>query len=655
MDARDRRRFCARARLLCALLLGGMVAVALRSMQLSVHQHQELARLARSQYLNDVAVPARRGQVYDRNGRPLAISVDVPSVFANPAAVPDARVAARALAPLLGTDLDTLYQRLAGDRLFVWLKRQVSPDLAAKVQALGIAGIGTTQESRRFYPNRELGAHLIGFTDVDSRGLEGIERALDDALAGEPQVVAVERDGRGHAVLASGLDPDERARGADAQLTVDLQIQHVAEEALHNGMRTSHARSALAVVLDVASAEVLAIAVAPSWNPNLASEISADRRRNRALTDVFEPGSSMKPLMIAAALDTGAVRPDATFFCENGSFTIGNRTIHDTHPLGWLSLTGIIQKSSNIGAAKVGQTLGRDRLGAALRAYGFGRRTGMRFPGEVSGLLRDPSTWSEINTSTISYGHGVAVTAVQLAAAYRVLATDGIYRAPRLIRGVEAGGTELAAVEPTSVDVRVLSPATVRRVRTMLEAAVSAEGTGRLANVPGFRVAGKTGTSTKLDPFTGTYSDNHYVAIFAGFLPLEAPRVVIVVAFDDPEGDHTGGLVAAPTFAEIGGAVMSYLGVVPTQAVVGGAEPKPADVPSIAAKEGAEPIAAEPPRPGAMPSFVGLTARQAVERFGAVGRGLELSLTGSGRVIRQEPLAGSSRAATSRLSLELGE
>ncbi len=659
MDGRDRKRFAARVKLVSVGMTLALGVAAARTFELQVRDHESLARLSREQYLNEVKIPARRGNIYDQTGKPLAISVDVPSIYVSPADVVDPRAAARALAPVVELPLDVVYAKLGSSRLFAWLKRQVSPEMAAAVKALGLPGVHLTSEPRRFYPNRELAAHVLGFTGIDARGLEGIEKSLEGALAGEPQVASVVRDGRGRAVLSASLDPDRLASGADVHLTLDARIQHAAEVALKKAVSTTRARAATAVALDVQSADVLAMAVYPGFNPNTAAETAAERRRNRAVTDVFEPGSSMKPLVTAVALDDGKLKADSIIFCENGSLTIGQHTIRDTSSHGWLSLTGIIEKSSNIGAAKIGQTLGRERLGAALRAYGFGQKSGATFPGEVSGLLRDPSSWSEVGVATISYGHGVAVTALQLAAAYRVLAAEGAYKEPRLVaridgRGGEADGGALRRER------QVLRAQTTRRLRGMLEAAVGSEGTGTLANVPGYRVAGKTGTAQKIDPVSGGYSSDKFVAVFAGFAPAEAPRVVVVVAVDEPVIEHTGGAVAAPVFADIVGAALRYLGVPPTGF---GEEPRPA-ARVAAALERARAAAAneaaptrDGPRaaPGAVPSFLGLTAREAVEQFALVGRGLDLSMAGTGRVVRQDPPAGADRAKLARLTLELAE
>lgn len=304
---REHRRFARRARLVVAALLLGLVLVGARAVQLQVYRHEELAKLAAEQYLNNIRIPAKRGQIFDRNGKALAISVEVPSVYANPMAIEDPRAAARALHGVLDVELNTLYRRLASERLFVWLERQVTPEKAERVRALKLAGVALTKESRRYYPNKEVGAHVIGFTGIDVSGLEGVERSLEKVLAGEPQVVPTLTDARGHAVLSGELDPQHRATGADVYLTIDLQIQHAAEVALRRGVESTGAKAGMALVLDVPTAEILASAVVPQFNPNQASKAPAASRRNRVFTDMFEPGSTLKPIVVASALDAGAL------------------------------------------------------------------------------------------------------------------------------------------------------------------------------------------------------------------------------------------------------------------------------------------------------------------------------------------------------------
>jgi cell division protein FtsI (penicillin-binding protein 3) len=431
-------------------------------------------------------------------------------------------------------------------------------------------------------------------------------------------------------------------------------VQHQAELALARAVATTGAKSASAVVLDVASANVLAMAIAPPFNAHEGASTAPERRRNRIVTDWVEPGSTLKPLVVAAALDAGAVEPKTRLYCEQGHYAIRGHTVSDTHPHKWLTLTEVLAKSSNIGMAKISERFARPRLDAALRDFGFGAKSGIECPGEVAGSLRPHETWSDLEAATIAFGQGMAVNLVQLAAAYRVLAADGEYRQPRLVETIRRGdGQEVR--RPPQPSRAVVSVDAARRVTRMLEAAIMPSGgTGRLAAVDGFRVAGKTGTAQKADPQTRGYSRDKYVALFAGYLPAESPRAVIVVAVDEPKTNHYGGVVAAPVFAEIGAATMSRLGVLasgdvpqvpPSKAEAAAMREEPAPLhPPVdqaigSADEADGPAAAASPR--GLPSFLGLTPRQATERFVALDGGAELRFSGDGReVIRQEPAPG---------------
>jgi len=636
----DRARFIMRARIAAVGLVLALIGIGVRVGTLQIGRYEELSRLARDEYLKDLRVPARRGHIYDKNGKPLAISVDVPSVYANPSVIQDPREAARSLAKIMDLDLDTVYRRLASDKLFVWIARQVTPDVSEKVAALEIEGVAITKESRRFYPNRELGAHVIGFTGVDAKGLAGIEREFDHVLAGEPQVVVAVRDARGRVVLAADVDPERRSTGSDVHLTLDLRLQHAAQRALETIVEDTHAAAAVAVVLDVPTGGVLAMAVEPAFNPNEPSQVSAAVRRNRVVTDMFEPGSTMKPLVVAGALEAGTIQAGSKIFCENGKYPVGNHTIRDAKPNGWLSLNQIIAKSSNIGAAKVGQSLGPTRLAATLRSVGFGKRTGITFPGETAGSMRDPATWSQVGNATISFGYGIAVSAVQLAVAYRVLASGGRYDPPVLVRAVETPDGKVETLRAGDGH-QVFSAETTARVTTMMETAVASGGTAWRAAVPGYRVAGKTGTAYKVDTVTGGYSADRFVAVFGGFLPAAEPRVVIVVVVDEPTTVHSGSAVAAPVFSVIGEAAMRYLGIVPTEplSATASAPFAPLEETAVAVTVGAEADVG----PDRVPSFLGLTARQVLARYAEVGRGLNLEMRGSGLVVEQMPVPGTQR------------
>ena len=634
-----------RVRFVLFLFIVGLAAVLARAVQLQVVEHAHLKRLAQEQYLNTVHVPARRGEIYDRNHTPLAISVDVPSVFAHPHLIGDARQAARVLAPLLHMSTDAVLQRLTNARYFAWIKRHVDPATAQQVQQAALPGVGITKEPRRFYPNRDIGAHVVGFSGLDARGLEGIEKQFDRQLLGAPQAVPAVRDARGQAVLAGGLEWTQKTRGRDIHLTLDLPLQHATQTALTRAVQQWRAKDAMAVVLDVSTATILALAVAPAYNLNQGSTESVAHRRNRALTDLFEPGSTLKPLVVAAALDGGAITPSTVFFGENGHMRFGRHTISDTTPHAWMGLTEVMAKSSNIGMAKIAQAMGRESLYGSLRSFGLGQRTGLELPGETPGVLRKPQGWSELELATIAFGQGVSVNLVQLAAAYRVLAADGMYLPPRIVQSTDApdGSSESAAAV---IPRRLVSEASARRVTAMLEASVTPkQGTGALAQVPGFRVAGKTGTAQKADLVTGGYSRDKYLALFAGYLPATAPRVVIVVGVDEPQGSHYGGTVAAPVFAELGAIAMQRLGVPAQLATMGGSAVAVApalSVPVALATEDEPAVDVSPTAPGVLPSFVGLSARQAVQRFVGLEGSWELAMDGTGQVVRQSPAPGTS-------------
>jgi cell division protein FtsI (penicillin-binding protein 3) len=634
---RDRLRFARRLRFLGTLFSLGLLLVLARSVHLQIFKHRELSNLAAQQYLRDVKIKARRGHVYDRNGKPLAISVDVPSVYANPMEIQDPRELTAKLVELLDVDPHRLYRRLSSEKMFVWVKRHITPELAASVKALGSPAVSITYEVRRYYPNREVAAQVIGFTGLDVQGLEGVEKVFNTYLQGESQMVPTLRDARGTKVLNGALDPEYRSEGGDLHLTIDLQIQHATEQALETALRNTRAKTASAVVLDVRNAELLAVATAPSFNLNKAKAAKAQNRRSRVFTDMFEPGSTFKPLVVGAALQIGAIDKDEEFFCEQGRYTISNHTIKDASPYGHMTLRSIIQKSSNIGVTKIGEKIGKQRLFDALTQLGFGKKTGVRFPGETQGLLRPYKSWSDLGLATVSFGQGVAVSPLQLVSAYRVIASGGLYRKPTLWRSVQFkdGRREL---NPMRDERRIWDREVSLEVKGMLEAAVSREGTGWRSQIPGYRVAGKTGTAQKPDPLTGGYSVDKYISVFGGFVPVEKPRVAIVVLIDEPVGEHGGGRIAAPVFGDIALASMQHLGVLPTTEILNSAILR-ARAASVAGAND-EPVTKNETREhikdtGAQPRFVGLSAREAMEEYASLQGRWGIELKGSGRVVQE--------------------
>jgi cell division protein FtsI (penicillin-binding protein 3) len=508
-----------------------------------------LQRQGEARYARTLEIPATRGRVTDRNGVVLASSVPARAVWAIPEDVTATPAQIAELARLLDMSAGELKRRLDNeDRSFVYLRRQVDMQVADRISALKIAGIHSSREFKRHYPEGPTSAHIVGFTNVEDRGQEGIELAHESQLAGRSGSRRVIKDRLGRVVEDDWLR--EPVDGRDLALSIDSRVQYIAYSALKTAIDRHQAKAGAAIVLDVRTGEVLALVNSPTFDPNARGRLSGDAIRNRVLTDTFEPGSTMKPFAIAAALEQGKVRPDSRIQTAPGRLTIGDRTIGDAHPHGVLTVEEVVAKSSNVGTAKIALELPAQTLWESYTALGFGQAPRMGFPGAVAGRLRPAKTWRPIEQATISYGHGVSVSLVQLARAYSALARDG-----------ELVPLSLMKVEDAPAAVRVLSPQTAAAMRKMLEMAVGDGGTAPAARIAGYRVAGKTGTAQKLK--NGQYV-KEYVASFAGFAPVSDPRLVIAVMIDEPGGGaYYGGQVAAPVFAQIAGASLRTLQVAP--------------------------------------------------------------------------------------------
>jgi cell division protein FtsI (penicillin-binding protein 3) len=633
-------------------LLGGVLS---RAIVLQVYDQERLRELAQDQYLRQIEIPARRGDIFDRHGLPLAQSVEVDSVWVDPSLLPNAPANARTLARALRVDPEELKSRLARAKRFAWIKRQAKPEEVSAVKSLSLPGIGVTKEPRRFYPYRELAAQVIGIAGMDGTGLEGLEAAFDQELSGQNLQLLGLRDAKGRQLLTQGALYPPNRQGASLTLTLDRQIQYFSEKALAKAVEDAKAVSGMVVVLDPRTGEILSLANFPGFNPNTPYESSKELFRNRAALDVFEPGSTFKSFSLAGALDHGAIKSEDVFYCEEGQWDVGRHTIHDTHPHEWLSPARILQVSSNIGAAKIAQVLGRERLVRSYERFGFGERVQLGLPGEPRGSVPFPK--ADVSLATAAFGQGVSATAVQLAAAYGALANRGILMRPWLVSKVaDPDGAVLVQKGPTQVR-RAVSAKTAAQIISMLEGVVEKEGTAPRARMPEHRVAGKTGTAQKVDPVAGGYSDKR-IASFAGIVPAENPRVVILVVIDEPKTDVYGGLVAAPAFKEIATSVMAYLGVPPSS-------PRARSAPVAAAFDSEEqearlrpPTTAFDVTEGAhrgtvrVPELQGTLGRDAVERLLAVA--LQPRLSGSGRVVSQTPPAGSVVEKGSRVSIELG-
>ena len=643
----------ARVLVMGGLLMAALAATLVRAVSLQVIQRARLASMASDQSVREMEIPARRGDIYDRRGIPLAQSVEVDSLWLDPSMVADLRRAARDLARTLHLDASDLEARLSRGRRFAWVKRQVTPQEVAAAQKLEVPGLGVAKEPKRFYPQRELGAQVLGVVGTDGHGLEGLELAFEDELSGQSEKVEGTRDARGRNLLLQGAPEAVGRQGATVTLTLDRQVQYAAEKALDRAVEESRAIGGMLVVLDPRSGELLALAQTPRVNPNApAPGIAAGALRDRPALDLFEPGSTYKAFVAAAALEERAVRAEDTFDCEGGSWEVGRHVIHDTHPHGMLNIARVLAVSSNIGAAKVAQRLGREGMMRTARRFGFGDRTGLALPGEGRGSIPYPK--ADVTLATQAFGQGLSATAVQVASAYGALANRGILMRPYLVaRVTDPDGVVLLENRPTQVR-QAVSERTARHVVQMLEAVVQKDGTAPRGALEAYRVAGKTGTAQKPDPVARGYSDKR-IASFAGIVPADDPRLVIYVVVDEPRTDVYGGLVAAPAFKEVATAVLPYLGVPPSLSVLASAKKVPIP-PPMQVKE--EPAAAQPVTERleqgsvSVPNVQGQVGRDAVARLLATS--LEPRLRGSGRVMAQSPAPGAHVARGARVTLELG-
>lgn len=555
---------------LCALLFVVCFSiVGIRAWFLQILRSPELTRTLERQYKTSVLLSPRRGTIYDRNGNELAISIEVESLFARPHRISDPDRTARSLAAILGLAPDAVAEKLREEKPFVWIERKISQQQAQAIRELGEPGLEFAAESRRTYPNGELAGQVLGFAGLDSEGLEGLEFKLNDILRGTPQRVAANRDARGRRLFSEGFCSSAQDDGSDVFLTIDKTIQYIAEKELQATVEATGARHGVALVMDPWSGDILAMAVAPLFDPNRYAQYGPDVWRNRAVADVLEPGSTFKPFVVAAALEEKIISPEDTFFCENGTYRIAGRTISDVHPYGWLNVAHIIKYSSNIGVSKISKHLGTPSFFEYISKFGFARETGVQFPAEASGCLPRAHRLPEHTRSVISFGHSISVTPLQLAQAYSAIANGGVLKRPNIVRMVkDSDGNTRAGGFPGDAQ-RVISPATARVLSGMLQTVVEEGGTGMKAAVPGFSVAGKTGTARKL--CGGTYSNKRLVGSFAGFCPADNPRITVVVIIDEPQTMTYGGQCAAPVFSRIAQQVMNYLNVAPRVQVASGA------------------------------------------------------------------------------------
>ncbi|HLC18497.1 MAG TPA: penicillin-binding protein [Thermodesulfobacteriota bacterium] len=643
-------------------------AIFARAFQLQVMDGPELKKMAANQHIKTITVQSKRGDIYDRYSRELAVSIDVDSVYAQPNRIKSPRTTARVLAKVLGVSWSTLERQLRSDKKFVWIKRQVDLDDSRREEIEGLGGVGLVKESRRYYPNRTLAANLLGFAGVDSVGLEGVEIYYDVFLRGATRKITGDRDAMGRLLIYEDTDKTVPLEGMRVELTIDKTIQYIAEKALKKAVEGSGADGGMAVVMSPRTGEILAMANLPTFDPNRFKEYPSSSKRNRAVTDTFEPGSVMKVFLVAAALEEGVINTDDIFFCENGKYRVADRVFHDVKKHGWLTVPKIIKFSSNIGASKIGERLGEERLYRYMKRFGFSSKTGVDIPGETSGSLRHYSDWSRVTLHTVSFGQGISATALQLAASMSSIANGGYMMKPYIVKGIKTPDGKVVKESAPEILGRVISPETSQRMTEMLVGVTEAGGTGTRGAVEGFEVAGKTGTAQKPDLEKGGYKRGAFMASFLGFVPASDPELTIFVALDEPEGVYHGGTVAAPVFREIASESLSYLGIysepqapqaapqAPRTSTASQAPPAPAAPVAPAVVPAASKVRlasfdagqSEPfsygevkvdgAAPGVVPDFSGKSLRMVLRAAQSVG--VPVDVTGSGVAIKQSPEAG---------------
>ncbi len=554
------RRFTGRVSLVIAFFVLAAVSLVARAVHLQVFNKDFLNQQADSRHLRTEKISAHRGSIMDRNGDPLAISTPVDSVWANPKELAAAVERVPELARSLGLDPELLMRRITRsmDKEFLYLKRHLSPDQAHRVMALNLPGVNVMREYRRYYPAGEVAGHLVGFTSVDDDGQEGLELAFNHWLSGVSGAKRVLKDRLGRSVenVASIRPP---RHGKDLRASIDLRLQYLSYRTLKAAIQQYKAESGSIVILDIVTGEVLAMVNQPTYNPNDRAQYLAERYRNRAITDIFEPGSSIKPLILAAALDSGRYRASSIVDTSPGYVIVGSKKIEDPRNLGRISLTTILSRSSNVGATKIAMSLEPDQLWGMMTRFGLGSLTASGFPGESAGLLTHYNDWRQISQATLGYGYGVSVTPLQLAQAYAAIGSGGVIRPVSLVRLDEAATGE-----------RILDREIANSIRSMMEEVVRPGGTGNNASIAGYRVAGKTGTAWKFA--AGGYSEDKYFSIFAGLVPASDPRLAAVVVIDEPSGDlYYGSEVAAPVFADVMAESLRLLAIPPDALPANGA------------------------------------------------------------------------------------
>jgi cell division protein FtsI (penicillin-binding protein 3) len=556
----EQEKVHARLLILAGVALLWMLAVFGRVTYLQLFRHSDYLARAMRQQRRTIEITPKRGIIFDRNMRPLAMSVPVQSAFAVPSEVKDMPLAARLLSGVLGMPAAEIQEKLESGATFVWLKRKLAPPSSEAVQSLNLKGIYLQEENQRYYPKRELAAHVLGFVDVDEKGLGGIEREYDELIRGEPEKIVVMADARQRWFDGSDV---KRERGANIVLTIDEKIQYIAERELAAVIAKTHAPTGSVIVQDPNSGAILALANWPKFNPNAATDVPAEKRMNPAISAIYEPGSTFKLVTLAAAFDQNLIRAEEEFDCENGAVTVAGHLIHDHKKYGVLTVAGILANSSDVGAIKIALRLGEPKFYEYIRAFGFGTPTGVDLPGESRGLLRRLEHWGSYSIASVSMGQEVGVTPLQMITAVSAVANGGYLYKPHVVQEIRRGDQILPLEGPAAVTEpkRIIRAETAATMRQLMEGVIL-HGTGENARLDGWTVAGKTGTAQKIDADTGRYSRTDVVASFTGFAPINNPALTILVSIDSPKGwPHDGATVSAPVFKRIAEQVLAYLDV----------------------------------------------------------------------------------------------
>lgn len=609
------------------------IIIFMKAVELQILERDKLKARADNQHLKTMNIVPMRGTLYDREMNELAVSMEADSVYAQPARMDNAKKTAAMLAAALSMDKKELEAKFTSGKPFVWVKRQMDFSEAEKARKLNMPGIGFVKEGKRFYPKPHIASQLIGFVGLDSKGLEGIELGYDEYMAGVSARRTGERDALGNEILFGNADK-EAVKGKNLILTIDKTIQYVAEREIIKAVSNANAKGGIVIVMAPKTGEILAMANAPQFNPDAIFEYNNPNMwRNKAVADAFEPGSTFKAFLLSALFEEGAAKPGDLFFCENGKYAVADRAFHDVKKFGWLSLEQIIKYSSNIGAAKAGERLGKEKLYRYVKDFGFGARTGIGTPGEAAGSVPPLKQWSKVALGNISFGQGLSVTGIQLLSAFSAIANKGYLMKPYVVKRVVNENGETVEDFRPSVVRRVISEETASRVTNILKQVTEKDGTGAKAAIEGFEVAGKTGTAQKSDLVQGGYAADKYVSSFIGFVPADNPEIAVLVVIDEPSGEFYGGAIAAPVFKEVASQSLSYLGVLPK-----GFRKGPETKLLYVMQQPNDFLDEEKQDSSHMPDLKGKTVRSVLRIAREIP--LEVKIAGSGKAIYQKPLPG---------------